>query len=107
MLKKQRKKLSRMMHIIFTASGDVLMTYGFILCFRTQDDLNSVYELLKEKSSILDLRKYSDPINVLHHFTLVIECRGDCRKSAKIGTFKIISITKPICINTSILDCRF
>ena len=51
------------------------MTYGFILRFRNQDDLNSVYELLKEKSSILDLRKYSDPINVLHHFILVIECK--------------------------------
>ncbi len=51
------------------------MTYGFILRFRTQDDLNSVYELLKEKSSILDLRKYFDPINELCHFTLIIECR--------------------------------
>jgi hypothetical protein len=53
----------------------MLMTYGFILRFRTQDDLNSVHELLKEKSNILELRKYSDPINALRRFTLVIECR--------------------------------
>jgi hypothetical protein len=51
------------------------MTYGFILRFRSQYDLNSVYELLKEKSNILELKKYSDPINILRHFTLVIECR--------------------------------
>jgi hypothetical protein len=55
--------------------GDMLMTYGFILRFRTKDDLNSVYELVKKNSSILDLRKYFDPITELRHFTLVIECR--------------------------------
>ena len=51
------------------------MTYGFILRFKTQNDLNSVYEMLKEKSSILSLRKFFNPANVVCHFTLVIECR--------------------------------
>lgn len=51
------------------------MTYGFILRFKTQKDLNSVYELLKEKSSLLALKKFFNPANVLRHFTLVIECR--------------------------------
>jgi hypothetical protein len=51
------------------------MTYGFILRFQNQKDLNSVYELLKEKSNILALRKFFNPANVLRHFTLVIECK--------------------------------
>jgi hypothetical protein len=51
------------------------MTYGFILRFKTQKDLNSVYELLKEKSSNLALRKFFNPANVLSHFILVIECK--------------------------------
>jgi hypothetical protein len=51
------------------------MTYGFILRFQSQNDLNSVYEMLKEKSSLLALRKFFNPANVLYHFTLVIECR--------------------------------
>ncbi len=53
----------------------MVMTYGFILRFQTQNDLNSVYEQLKEKSSILTLKKFINPANFLHHFTLVIECR--------------------------------
>ncbi len=63
------------MHILYSASGCVMMTYGFIVRFRTQEDLNSVYELLKEKSNIHALRKLFNPVNVLRHFTLVIECR--------------------------------
>ncbi len=51
------------------------MTYGFILRFRTQDKLNSVYELLKKESSSLTLKKFFNPANIRHRFTLVIECR--------------------------------
>ncbi len=52
------------------------MTDGFILCFRTQDKLNSVYEQLqKEKLNILKLRKFFNPTNVQYPFILVIECR--------------------------------
>jgi hypothetical protein len=51
------------------------MTYGFILRFRIQDELDSAYELLKEKSSSFALRKIFNPVNVRRRFTLVIECR--------------------------------
>ncbi len=51
------------------------MTYGFILRFRTQDKLNSAHELLKKKSSSFTLKKFFNPANIRHHFTLVIECR--------------------------------
>ncbi len=51
------------------------MTYGFILRFRTQKELNSVYELLKEKLSLFKLRKFFNSVNLLRRFTLVIECR--------------------------------
>jgi hypothetical protein len=51
------------------------MTYGFILRFRTHKELNSVYELLKEKPSLFKLRKFFDSVNLLCRFTLVIECR--------------------------------
>ncbi len=52
------------------------MMYGFILRFRIQDELNSAYELLKEKSSSFTLRKFFNSANIRHRFTLVIEC-GD------------------------------
>ncbi len=52
----------------------MLIAYGFILGFRTQDKLNSVYELLKEKPSLFKLKKLFNPGNAQHHFTLVIEC---------------------------------
>ncbi len=51
------------------------MTYGFILRFRIQDELNSVHEQLKEKSSFITLRKFFNPANVPRRFTLVIECK--------------------------------
>jgi hypothetical protein len=52
------------------------MTYGFILHFRTQDKLNSVYEQLqKKKLNFLKLRKFFDSANALYYFILVIECR--------------------------------
>jgi hypothetical protein len=50
------------------------MTYGFILRFRTQDKLNSAYELLRKKSSSFALRKFISPANIPRRFTLVIEC---------------------------------
>jgi hypothetical protein len=54
----------------------MVMTYGFILHFRTQDKLNSVYEQLqKKKLNFLKLRKFFDSANALYHFILVIECR--------------------------------
>ncbi len=61
------------MHILYLQVSAV-MTYGFILRFGTQDKLNSVYELLKKKSSSFTLRKFFNPANNPHHFTLVIEC---------------------------------
>ncbi len=52
------------------------MTYGFILHFRTQDKLNSVYEQLqKKKLNLLKLRKFFNPANAMYPFILVIECR--------------------------------
>lgn len=51
------------------------MTYGFILRLRTQKELNSDYELLKEKLSLFKLRKFFNSVNLLRRFTLVIECR--------------------------------
>jgi hypothetical protein len=51
------------------------MAYGFILRFRIKDELNSAYELLKEKSSSFMLRKFFNPANIRHRFTLVIECK--------------------------------
>jgi hypothetical protein len=52
------------------------MTYGFILHFRTQDKLNSVYEQLqKKKLNFLKLWKFFDSANALYPFILVIECR--------------------------------
>ena len=51
------------------------MTHGFILRFGTQDKLNSAYELLKEKSDCLTLKKFINPANVRNRFTLVVECR--------------------------------
>ncbi len=51
------------------------MTYGFILRFRTQDKLNSVYEQLqKKKLNFLKLKKFFDSANFLYPFILVIEC---------------------------------
>jgi hypothetical protein len=50
------------------------MTYGLILRFRIQDELNSAYELLKEKSSFSTLRKFFNPANIPRRFTLVFEC---------------------------------
>ncbi len=50
------------------------MTYGFILRFRNQDNLISVCEQIKKKSSSLTLRKLFNPSDVLHRFALVIEC---------------------------------
>ncbi len=52
------------------------MTYGFILRFRIQDELNSAYELLGKKSSSFALRKFFNSASIRHRFTLVIEC-GD------------------------------
>ncbi len=51
------------------------MTYGFILRFGTQDELNSVHEQLKEKPSFITLRQFFNSANVPRHFTLVIECK--------------------------------
>ncbi|KCZ70642.1 hypothetical protein ANME2D_02664 [Candidatus Methanoperedens nitroreducens] len=52
------------------------MTYGFILRFRTQNKLSSVYEQLqKKKLNLLKLRKFFNPANVQYPFILVIECR--------------------------------
>jgi hypothetical protein len=50
------------------------MTYGFILRFRIQDELNSAHELLKKKSSAFTLKKFINPANIPRRFTLVIEC---------------------------------
>ncbi len=50
------------------------MTYGFILRFRTQDELNSVHERLKEKFGFKTMKKFFNPANVPCRFTLVIEC---------------------------------
>ncbi|VVB88743.1 Uncharacterised protein [uncultured archaeon] len=55
--------------------GGMVTDYGFILCFRTQVELNSAYELVKKKSSHFTLRKFFNPANVPRRFTLVIECR--------------------------------
>jgi hypothetical protein len=51
----------------------LVMMYGFILRFRIQDKLNSVHEQLKEKSNFIRVRKFFNPANVPHRFTLVIE----------------------------------
>ena len=51
------------------------MTYGFILRFRTQKELNSIYELHKEKISLFELKKFFNSGNLLRRFTLVMECR--------------------------------
>lgn len=61
-------------HKIYLQVGGTAMTYGFILRFRAQEKLNSANELLKEKSSSFTLKKLFSPANVLHRFTLVIEC---------------------------------
>ena len=53
--------------------GPVIM-YGFILRFRIQDELNSAYELLREKPNSFTLRKFFNSANIPHRFTLVIEC---------------------------------
>jgi hypothetical protein len=63
-----------MMSINILADGGLIMTHGFILRFLNQDNLISVYELLKKKSSSFTLKKLFSPANVLHRFTLVIEC---------------------------------
>ena len=53
-----------------------VMTYGFILRFRTQDKLNSIYEQLqKKKLNLVKLRKFFDSANAMYPFILVIECR--------------------------------
>jgi hypothetical protein len=53
-----------------------VMAYGFILRFRTQDKLNSVYEQLQKKIlNLVKLRKFFNSANALHPFILVIECR--------------------------------
>ncbi len=49
------------------------MTYGLILRFRIQEELNSAYELLRKKSSSFALRKFFNSANIRHRFTLVIE----------------------------------
>ncbi len=51
------------------------MTYGFILRFRIQDELNSAYELLKGRSNSFTLRKFFSSANIPRRFTLVIECK--------------------------------
>ncbi len=51
--------------------------YGFILRFRIQDELNSAYELLKEKSRSFTFRKFFSSANITHRFTLVIECKEE------------------------------
>jgi hypothetical protein len=52
------------------------MTHGFILRFRTQDKLDSVYEQLqKKKLNLLKLGRFFNPANALYPFTLVIDCR--------------------------------
>lgn len=52
------------------------MTYGFILRFRTEDKLNSVYEQLqKKKLNLVKLRKFFNSANTLYPLILVIECR--------------------------------
>jgi hypothetical protein len=63
-----------MMSINILAGGGLIVTYGFILRFRTQDKLISVCELLNKKSSSFTLKKLFNPADVLHRFTLVIEC---------------------------------
>ncbi len=63
-----------MMSINILAGGGLIVTYGFILRFQTQDKLISVCELLKKKSSSFTLKKLFNPADVLHRFTLVIEC---------------------------------
>ena len=50
------------------------MAYGFILRFRTQDKLNSVYEQLQKKLNPFKLRKFFNSANALYPFNLVIEC---------------------------------
>jgi hypothetical protein len=53
-----------------------VMTYGFILRFRTQDKLNSVYEQLQKKIiNLVKLRKLFNSANAMYPFILVIECR--------------------------------
>ena len=56
------------------ASGGIVIAYGFILRFQTQDTLDFVCKLLKEKSSLFKLRKFFNPDNVPCRFILVIEC---------------------------------
>ncbi len=64
-----------MVYITILAGGGLVMTYGFSLHFGNQGELNSTYELLKEKSNLFTLRKFFNSANIPHHFTLVIECR--------------------------------
>ncbi len=59
----------------FASGGGLVITYGFISCFRNQDELNSAYEMLREKSSSFTLQKFFNPVNLPCRFTLVIECR--------------------------------
>ncbi len=55
-------------------TGGYVVAYGFVLHFRTQDKLNSVYEQLQKKN-LLKLRKFFNPANSMYPFILVIECR--------------------------------
>jgi hypothetical protein len=69
-----KKKLNCMMSINILADGGLIMKFGFILRFRTQDNLISVCEQLKKKSRSFTLKKLFNPSDALHRFTLVIEC---------------------------------
>ena len=64
-----------MMSINILAGGGLIVTYGFILRFQTQDKLISACELLKKKSSSSTLKKLFNPADALHRFNLVIECK--------------------------------
>ncbi len=63
-----------MVFITILAGGGLVMTYGFILRFKIQDELNSAYEQLKKKSNLFTLRKFFNPANIPRRFSLVIEC---------------------------------
>ena len=70
----KEKELSGMIYIICLQVGVMVIAYGFILRFQTQDKLNLVCKLLKEKSSLFKLRTFFNPANVPYRFILVIEC---------------------------------
>ncbi len=60
---------------LIVCAGGAVMTYGFILHFRTRDKLNSVYEQLqKKKLNLVKLRKFFNPDNAMYPFILIIEC---------------------------------